>query len=306
MTVEHLKNSILDRVTAVEQTRFSRDAWSIVRCRETGFVFLANPPDYSQLETEYAWEKTTDVERRRRKLDEPAVARLSLFAKKAKKVIFPNRNKIASLAFAELQAKDQSEPLRILDIGCGCGNLMVEIYNRCVEVGRSVKPIGIEVSRELAPVSQENVAPLGGKVVCSNALDAANDLEPDTIHLAVMSSFLEHECQPLRLLARLHSILTQDGSIVLKVPNYACWNRYLRGSKWCGFRYPDHVNYFTPTTLRRLAAEAGFTVSRQNLFDKFPLSDNMYAVLTKSAERSHLPKPSAGPVSDGKSSAQAR
>jgi len=96
-----------------------------------------------------------------------------------------------------------------------------------------------------------------------------------------MSSFLEHECRPLSLLKQLHPILKSKGVIILKVPNFACWNRIIRGRKWCGFRYPDHVNYFTPRTLRRLAQEAGFTVSRQNYLDKFPLSDNMYAVLTK-------------------------
>jgi hypothetical protein len=31
----------------------------VVRCRETGFVFLANPPDYSQFESNFAWEKTS-------------------------------------------------------------------------------------------------------------------------------------------------------------------------------------------------------------------------------------------------------
>ena len=28
--------------------------------------------------------------------------------------------------------------------------------------------------------------------------------------------------------------------------------------RWCGFRYPDHLNYFTPKTLAAMAGEAGF------------------------------------------------
>ena len=70
--------------------------------------------------------------------------------------------------------------------------------------------------------------------------------------------------------------------VILKVPNYACWNRKLRGKKWCGYRFPDHVNYFTPETLRILAETADFRV-RQTLWDRLPLSDNMYAVLNKAA-----------------------
>jgi hypothetical protein len=50
---------ILGRPTEIEQTGFSRESWEVVRCRETGFVFLANPPDYSQFESNFAWEKTS-------------------------------------------------------------------------------------------------------------------------------------------------------------------------------------------------------------------------------------------------------
>jgi hypothetical protein len=93
------------------------------------------------------------------------------------------------------------------------------------------------------------------------------------------------------LLRKLHRVLSQDGLVVLKVPNFACVNRLLRGGRWCGFRYPDHVNYFTPTTLRRLALESGFEVS-QGFLDCLPTSDTMYAVLRKSA----VATSSVGPV----------
>lgn len=273
---------ILDRRTTVEQTAFCNDPWSMVKCQETGFVFLANPPNYDQLETEFAWEKTWAVERRRRELDEPTVSRVSSFAKKMKSIVFPTRNKIASLAFGLMKARNQPEPFHVLDIGCGQGDLMVEIHNRFARIGRTIVPFGIEVSRQLALISKDKATAIGGEVILANAIDGVSELERESIHLAIMSSFLEHERQPLRLLKRLHPILTSDGIIVLKVPNFGCWNRVLRGRKWCGFRFPDHVNYFTPQTLRRLAQEAGFAVSRQNFLDKFPLSDSMYATLAKS------------------------
>ncbi len=272
---------IVDRATSVEKSAFSRDSWSIVRCQETGFVFLANPPDYSALEIEYAWEKTSEIEGKRRETEEPVVASISSFAKKAKVVMFPQRNKMATLAFAELQANQSVNAFQVLDIGCGWGNLMMEIYKRGAAVGRKVVPIGIEVSRQLAALSHAKVEAIGGRVICSNAVDGIATLDKNSIHQVIMSSFLEHECQPLRLLKSLHSVLASDGTIVLKVPNYACWNRHIRGRRWCGFRFPDHVNYFTPKTLRRLADEAGFTVARQHFKDRFPLSDNMYAVLRK-------------------------
>lgn len=289
MIKQHV-NPILGRTTAVEETAYSHGDWSIVRCCETEFVFLASPPEYSQLETEYAWEKTADAERNRRESSAPLMSRVSTLMKKLKTLVFSKRNKMAQLAIGELLAQRQSKPVRVLDIGCGVGNLMVEICNRSKTKGQTVVPIGIEVSRRLAQLAEERFGPLGGKVHCANAFDAMSAFEPGSIQLVVMSSFLEHEAQPLHLLNRLRSVLATEGSIVLKVPNFACWNRRLRGKKWCGFRYPDHVNYFTPLTLNRLAEEAQFRVSRQTFIDKIPLSDNMYAVLSKKSSSTDLPR----------------
>ena len=53
---------ILNRPTGVDKTDFHQEAWSLVRCQETGLVFLADPPDYSQLESEFAWEETSTAD----------------------------------------------------------------------------------------------------------------------------------------------------------------------------------------------------------------------------------------------------
>jgi hypothetical protein len=52
------------------------------------------------------------------------------------------------------------------------------------------------------------------------------------------------------------------------------------GAKWCGFRYPDHLNYFTARTLAEMAAKAGFETSF-GLTGRPPTSDNIRAVLEK-------------------------
>ena len=277
---------ILNRPTDVDEIGLyylynDYNAWSLEQCRETGFIFLANPPDYSQLETEFAWEKTSRTERKRRILEEPILSRVSGFTIKARSIAFPRRNKIASLMMNLTRDMNRSEPLHLLDIGCGSGDLLVDICERFAKIEQTVIPHGIEVSKCLASISADRVDGFGGKVIFANAIDGSMELKPGSIHVVVMASFLEHECRPLSLLQRLHPILTSDGAIILKVPNYASWNRIIRGGKWCGFRFPDHVNYFTPRTLRILAQEAGYIVSRQNFMDKIPTSDNMYAVLKK-------------------------
>lgn len=271
---------ILDRTTTVSRTPYERDGWSIVQCRETGFVFLANPPDYSQLESEFAWEKTYEQECARRETEEPIVSKISRFAKTLKWTVNPRRNKIAHLANQYLNHHHSPETTTVLDIGCGGGNLLIDIAQESVRQGRKIRPLGIEVSHQLAAVSSKQLQPYGGDVIMANAIDGAATLPTQSVGLVLMSSFLEHECQPLRLLRSLREKLAPNGAIILKVPNFACWNRKLRRQRWCGFRFPDHVNYFTPKTLRKLAEEAGFAMARQRFIDRSPVSDNMYATLT--------------------------
>ena len=114
-----------------------------------------------------------------------------------------------------------------------------------------------------------------------SALEGLGSFPEDTFDLIVMSSFLEHEVNPLPLLRRCRERLRRGGAIVLKVPNFASLNRRLRGAQWCGFRWPDHVNHFTPRTLKAMMRQAGLEVQRMTFLDRHPFSDNMYAVVKK-------------------------
>ncbi len=56
-------------------------------------------------------------------------------------------------------------------------------------------------------------------------------------------------------------------------------NRRLLEAKWCGFRYPDHVNYFTTQSLRSITGDCGVRLKLLNLC--LPLDDNINAVLKR-------------------------
>jgi len=94
----------------------------------------------------------------------------------------------------------------------------------------------------------------------------------------VMISFLEHDVQPLQVLIAARRVLQPDGVVILKVPNLDCWNRRLQGKGWPGFRFPDHVNYFTPETLSQLVSKADLKIVRFSWRDRLPTSDNMWLV----------------------------
>ncbi len=114
-----------------------------------------------------------------------------------------------------------------------------------------------------------------------SAIDGLAAIDEGTVSGIIMRSFLEHEAQPADLLARALRALRPGGAAIIKVPNYASVNRRVLGQRWCGFRFPGHVNYFTPATLRDMVEAAGFRVVRFGLFDRFYLSDNMWMVAVK-------------------------
>jgi SAM-dependent methyltransferase len=165
-------------------------------------------------------------------------------------------------------------PGPILDIGCSAGKAIGGVDARFV-------PFGIEVEVKAAALARERFAARGGRVVEADAIAGLAQFEPSFFTGIVMSSFLEHEANPRAALEGARRVLKTSGGLVVKVPNYACLNRVIRGRRWCGFRFPDHVNYFTPATLTRLLKEEGLEIVRFRFTDRFVTSDTMWLVARK-------------------------
>ena len=78
--------------------------------------------------------------------------------------------------------------------------------------------------------------------------------------------------------AEASGALKPGGKVFVRVPNFGSLNRRVIGKAWCGFRHPDHVNYFTTDTLERLAGQLGFRVQILNKGTLW-VDDNIKAVL---------------------------
>lgn len=259
---------------------YAPSPWILKQCAHTGVIFLANPPAYTELSDNFAYEVTFKRESEARQKAEPIRYAISTTLKRIRGRLL-KRNKTLKLLRSIISTK-QEKRINVLDIGCGWGELLENLLkslppslkNRCV-------PHGIEISRELSRLSDSKLQPLGGRCLHASAQDGILGFEDQYFDVIVMASFLEHEANPLPVLNGCRTRLKPNGTILIKVPNYDCYNRRLRGQKWCGFRWPDHVNYFTPTTLKAIVEASGLEIVRMSWLDKNPLSDNMYAVLRK-------------------------
>jgi SAM-dependent methyltransferase len=234
------------------------------RCR---LVYLENPPAYEDLEETFAWEKTSHQVSQEKKKKESALRRGVRVIEGYKDRLI-RRDKLIDLVKQYFPAGP------VIDIGCGGGDVMFRLDQKYT-------PFGVEVSKHLSGRAQQIAKSRGGWVFCGNALLGLDTFEKDFFSAAIMSAYLEHESAPREVLQKILRIMRSGAHLIIKVPNYGCLNRIVMGQKWCGFRYPDHVNYFTPETLTKIIKDTGFRIVRFNIWDRFPTSDNMWLVARK-------------------------
>jgi 2-polyprenyl-3-methyl-5-hydroxy-6-metoxy-1,4-benzoquinol methylase len=238
--------------------RYAPAEWDVVRCEDCGFVFLRNPLPYAELEENAAWEKTF-AEKKKRGGSTP-------FSKVNAWLRSLVRN------FANARKRREQHRLfpegRVLDVGCG-GATRAE---------PPLIPYGIEISRSLQLRSDADMRARGGFCLLGAGAEAIWDFEPDFFDGAILNSYLEHEAEPERILRGLFRALKPGGSVFVRVPNYGSLNRLVVGAKWCGFRHPDHVNYFTRASLAQMAEKVGFKTEILNPRSLW-LDDNIKAAL---------------------------
>jgi SAM-dependent methyltransferase len=244
-------------------THYGSAEWPIITCVHCGLVFVGRTPVQAEFEDERAWEKSFVRETQRRARDHGALFAIDRLTRARFKLAYRRQPKaiVARLA----------RPGPVLDLGCGDGNSLNPPPAGYI-------PFGIEVSKGLAANADAAFRSFGGKCIRAPAAEGLATFPPKYFTAAIMLGYLEHEFHPLAILRHVRRLLADDAIVIVKMPNYASINRHLTGRKWCGFRLPDHVNYYTPRTLVALATRAGFSVSF-GLLGRQPFSDNMWAVL---------------------------
>ncbi len=243
----------------------SFDVWKIKQCVDCNFVYIDRGPDYAKLFSELSWETTTKIEETRR-------AELRPVSYKASKLTRARMRLLPRKKMPDMVAAWAAEG-NVVDLGCGDGGPLAEL-------GEGYTPFGIEISTELASAADARFSARGGRCINAPTVEGLKTFSDGFFTAATLRSYLEHEMNPLPVLKETFRTLRPGGVAIIKVPNFASVNRMVMGTKWCGLRFPDHLNYFTPASLKQMATKAGFTVKTGPTY-QLPTSDNMYAVLVK-------------------------
>ncbi len=272
-------NPLTERESEEVETPYSRDHWRIVECPTDGMIYLKNPPENMVQKDQTARVDSGIEPKSQRHVDEPFRTAISSLLKLL-------RTKIRKRASVEIESerllirlRGESDQPTVVDIGCGTGQNLLRITSYMLdEYGMNIEPVGIEGSHEQAHQADNQLKAVGGYCVHNSAIDGLAAIAENSIDLIILCSFLQHEIKPMELLRQCHAKLSEHGRLLIKVPNYDCKNRKYRQEKWCGFRYPDHVNYFVPKTLHNMIEKAG--LSCRNLRAQ-PFNDNMWAIAGK-------------------------
>lgn len=143
---------------------------------------------------------------------------------------------------------------RLLDIGCAAGHFLLGMRMR-----GEWELYGVELSDEVAGIARQR----HNLNVVTGTLEEAG--YPDAFFDAItMWDVLEHLHDPTGSLREIHRILKPGGLLVIRVPNLASWDAAVFGRYWAGLDAPRHLYLFTPTTLRRMLQDAGFTVTDED------------------------------------------
>lgn len=247
---------------------YSWEHWVLRGCERCDFVYLENPPDYADFAVAFAWERNHGDRKKRMKAEYPVTHAVSRGWRKFYRAVVKKPDKLAN------RINKWVPPGVVIDVGCGNADRLLVLpdhYETC----------GIEISEGLASEARELLAARNGSIINAPAVEGLASFPGSTASGVLMRSFLEHEHKPVELLTEAERVLQPGGIAIIKVPNFASINRRVMGSRWCGFRFPGHVNHFTPGSLRAMVAEAGFTIASFNALDRFFLSDNMWMVARK-------------------------
>lgn len=97
------------------------------------------------------------------------------------------------------------------------------------------------------------------------------NFKDNSFHLITMWHVIEHLPEPLQSLKDIYRLLTDDGTLIMEIPNSKSLARAIFGSNWYAWDLPRHFYHFSPKTITKLIEKAGFSNITVNHLPKLNL-----------------------------------
>lgn len=148
-----------------------------------------------------------------------------------------------------LAAADATAGGRLLEIGCGAGNFLLQATRRGFDV------TGVEYSPYACARARQTLGGTGR--VLQGEIDVVAG-ESGVYDVCVLCDVIEHVRRPADFLRRVAAALRPGGILLVVTPSTASWSARIMGARWMELK-PEHLFYFSPATLTRQLGQAEFT-----------------------------------------------
>jgi 2-polyprenyl-3-methyl-5-hydroxy-6-metoxy-1,4-benzoquinol methylase len=150
---------------------------------------------------------------------------------------------------------------RVIDIGCGIGEIAKEYHMR----GSPEYYLGVEIVPEDAEIAKQYCS----QVMVGNIeeFDTNTWAQLTNYDLWVFGDVLEHLYDPWKVLNKVRAIMPHDGQIACCIPNVQHWSIQARLSigDWRyahkGLLDRTHIRFFTRQTIIEMIRGAGFEIT---------------------------------------------
>jgi SAM-dependent methyltransferase len=137
--------------------------------------------------------------------------------------------------------------LRVMELGCGYGDLLIYLKSRGCEVQ------GVDFDSRAAEKGGEYGVPIHVGSLAELRLPAAS------FDVGIMCHSLEHVPDPAAELSEFARILKPGGRLHIAVPNGGAVGLRLEGAEWMHLSHPLHFWFFDAVTLVSLLDQQGFS-----------------------------------------------
>ncbi len=140
---------------------------------------------------------------------------------------------------------------RLLDIGCGVGDLL-----------QAAKAAGWQVTG--TEIADRAIAQADATVKNEILLGDILQLRLPANAYDVITSYhvIEHLLNPVEVLSTIYRLLRPGGMALIETPNFGGLGARIRGKHWSHIIPPEHLTYFESGSLRYALKQAGFTTFR--------------------------------------------
>jgi 2-polyprenyl-3-methyl-5-hydroxy-6-metoxy-1,4-benzoquinol methylase len=146
----------------------------------------------------------------------------------------------------ELIKKYIQQDSTLLDYGCGTGEFLQFIK------GKNLNGVGVEPSKIARDKANQK---LEGKVQ-----ESLQDIKENSVKIITLWHVLEHVHNLNETINHLKSLLTEDGYILIAVPNPNSHDSKKYKNKWAGYDVPRHLWHFTKESMSLLLKRNGLKI----------------------------------------------